>query len=87
MPTGPRKPIGAPVAFSIVAASAGDERRGAEGAADLGLVGLVVAPDQGGHGLAVGEEDQQLGRGRLVDLQELADLAGSSAGSGVATAS
>ena len=39
-----------------------DERRRAEGPADLRLVGLVVAPDQGGDGLAVGQEDQELGR-------------------------
>ena len=62
MSTGPRKPIGAPVAFSIVGGVGRDEGRRAEGPADLGLVGLVVAPDQGGDGLAVGEEDEELGR-------------------------
>ena len=51
------------------------QRRRAERPADLGLVRLVVAPQQRGHRLAVGQVNQQLGRGRLLDLEELADLA------------
>src|SRR5207245_2090009 len=48
--------------------------RGTVGPADLGKVGLVVAPDQGRNRLAVGQEDQQLGAGPFGDLEELADL-------------
>ena len=55
--------MGAPVAFSIVAASAGASTETPGDAAELGLVQLVVAAQERGDGLAVTEIDEQLGRG------------------------
>ena len=51
------------------------QSRDADRPADLGLVGLVIATQEHGHWLAVAQVDQQLGRGRFLDLQELADVA------------
>ena len=51
-----------------------DDRRRPERPGDLRRVGLVVPAQERGDGTGVGEVDQELAGGRLVDLEEVADL-------------
>ena len=60
MPTGPAKPTGAPVTFSITSGGASSSFAAFAGAANLPLVRLVIAADQHGDRLAVGHVDQRL---------------------------
>ena len=70
MPTGPRNPIGAPAAFSIVAASAATSTDAPTTRRSLASFSSWSPRNSAATGLPSAEVDQKLGRGRFFGLRE-----------------